>query len=84
MATPSKTAPKAASQMVEKLKQDVAAEIEAVVGNDPVLIAKLEGALEKIADVAVDDLLAEIHNPIVRKVAQIMLHRALDAGFDSI
>ena len=70
--------------LVEKLKADVEAELVKVVGDDPALVSKIEAAIEKIADVAIDDLLDGIKNPLVRSVVRIVLHRTLDAGLTEI
>ena len=82
MATPKKTG--AEAPLIVRLKKDVEAELLKEIGDDPELIRKIEAAIEKVAGIALDDVVSEIKSPVVRSVVRMVLHRALDAELGAL
>ena len=73
-----------AGGLAEKLRTDVEAALAQEFGDNPKLVAQVEAVLEKIADVAIGDVVGQIHNPIVRAILKAALHDAIDKAFEAV
>ena len=72
---------KGTSELAKKLKADVEREVHKAIGDNPALVAKVEEVIERIGEVAADDVIDEIHNPILRVVVREALHKAIESAF---
>lgn len=77
------TQKKEGGQLAEKLRKDVEAALAAEFGDNPQLVQEIEGVLEKIADVALADVVAQIRNPIIRVILKTAMHDAIDKAFEA-
>ena len=77
-------AQKAGGQLAEKLRKDVEAALAKELGDNPELVAKVEGILKDVGEIAADDVIGSIHNPIVRVVVKTAIHDTIDAAFEAI
>ena len=75
---------RAGGQLAKKLREDVEAALVKEFGDNPKLVAEVEAALERVADVALDDVVGQIHNPIVRVVVKTALHDAIEKAFEAV
>ena len=70
-----------ANALAQTLRADIEREVHKAIGDNPVLVAKVEEIIERIGEVAADDVIAEIHNPILRVVVKEALHKAIESAF---
>ena len=68
--------------LIEKMKADVEAKVHDELAANPHLVTRIESIVEAVGEVAADDVIGSIHNPILRVVVKQALHRAIESAFD--
>lgn len=76
MATPLK------QDLKSRLKRDVEAALAKEFGSNPKLIAEIEGALAKVAEVAASDVISGIKSPVIRMLLKAALHDEIEKALD--
>ena len=71
------------SALATKLRKDVEDALIEEFGTNPKLVKEIEGVLEKVADVAIEDVAGAIHNPIVRMLVKTAIHSMIDKAFEA-